>query len=363
MAYASRDAADPSQIKKNKQSMADLKLRRLTELNNRLREDLERERIPVSQAARSIIAYTNTTRDFMVPSVWGPVDKKDDPYTPQPSGGKWWHAYTPNEPQSTEPQLGIKGLVMEAPKGLAASAPYPRIVIKFCTQCKWMLRAAYFAQELLSTFSTDLGEVALQPATGGVFNIEIFYTTAPNSTTQAEMGTVTSVTVQSQILWDRKTEGGFPETKEIKRRVRDIIDPNRDLGHVDGKKKPVSSETPTPGATAVIASSTASVASSTLAGTTAYASSTSPEVTLRDFIAAGNAVGDSTSSGRGGAEEEVLEHDEITLEAQPGGARYKGAVVDTEVVDEDTGTRGVVCDTAYDEKKRNPDGTICEDCY
>lgn len=113
----------------------------------------------------------------------------------------------------------------------------------------------------------------------------------------------------------------------------------------------------------MIASSTASVASSTLAGTTAYASSTSPEVTLRDFIAAGNAVGDSTSSGRGGAEEEVLEHDEITLEAQPGGARYKGAVVDTEVVDEDTGTRGVVCDTAYDEKKRNPDGTICEDCY
>lgn len=67
-----------------------------------------------------------------------------------------------------------------------------------------------FAQELLSTFSTDLGEVALQPATGGVFNIEIFYTTAPNSTTQAERGTVTSVTVQSQVLWDRKTEGGFP---------------------------------------------------------------------------------------------------------------------------------------------------------
>lgn len=50
--YTSRDGGDPSQIKKNKQSMADLKLRRLTELNSRLREDLERERIPVSQAAR-----------------------------------------------------------------------------------------------------------------------------------------------------------------------------------------------------------------------------------------------------------------------------------------------------------------------
>ncbi|KAL5327032.1 hypothetical protein ACEPPN_004722 [Leptodophora sp. 'Broadleaf-Isolate-01'] len=79
--YSSRE--DPGQIKKNKQSMADLKLRRLTELNTRLREDLERERIPVSQASKSIISYTNSTKDFMVPSVWGTVDKKDDPYAPQ----------------------------------------------------------------------------------------------------------------------------------------------------------------------------------------------------------------------------------------------------------------------------------------
>jgi len=85
--YPSRDAGDPSQVKKNKQSMADLKLRRLTELNSRLREDLDRERIPVSAAAKSIITYTNSTKDFMVPSAWGTVDKKDDPYAPQQSGG------------------------------------------------------------------------------------------------------------------------------------------------------------------------------------------------------------------------------------------------------------------------------------
>lgn len=48
--YASRE--DANHMKKTKQSMADLKLRRLTELNTRLREDLERERIPVSQAAK-----------------------------------------------------------------------------------------------------------------------------------------------------------------------------------------------------------------------------------------------------------------------------------------------------------------------
>ncbi|KAL2201410.1 Rdx family-domain-containing protein [Corynascus similis CBS 632.67] len=87
----------------------------------------------------------------------------------------------------------------------------PRVTIQFCTQCKWMLRAAYYAQELLSTFSLSLGEVALQPATGGVFT--------------AKKAVV--------ILWDRKTDGGFPETKELKRRVRDVIEPGRDLGHVD----------------------------------------------------------------------------------------------------------------------------------
>lgn len=85
--YTSRDVGDPSQMKKTKQSMADLKLRRLTELNSRLREDLDRDRIPVSQASKSIIAYSNSTRDYMVPSVWGVVPKGEDPYAPQQSGG------------------------------------------------------------------------------------------------------------------------------------------------------------------------------------------------------------------------------------------------------------------------------------
>ncbi|KAI0166260.1 Rdx family-domain-containing protein [Xylariaceae sp. FL1272] len=105
-------------------------------------------------------------------------------------------------------------------------AQLPRVTIRFCTQCKWMLRAAYFAQELLSTFSTALGEVALQPATGGIFVVEIFYSPTPSSDE-------TPVTPQSRVLWDRKVDGGFPETKELKRRVRDVIEPGRNLGHVD----------------------------------------------------------------------------------------------------------------------------------
>jgi guanine nucleotide-binding protein subunit gamma len=67
--YASRE--DPGQMKKNKQSMADLKLRRLTELNSRLREDLERERIPVSQAAKrySTPSFSSQITFCLLPSL------------------------------------------------------------------------------------------------------------------------------------------------------------------------------------------------------------------------------------------------------------------------------------------------------
>jgi predicted Rdx family selenoprotein len=82
-----------------------------------------------------------------------------------------------------------------------------------------------FAQELLSTFSLSLGEVALQPSTGGTFIVTIYHASTISSSTPPS--------IQSTTLWDRKTDGGFPETKELKRRVRDVIDPTRDLGHVD----------------------------------------------------------------------------------------------------------------------------------
>ena len=46
-------AGNGGEIKNKKQSMADLKLRRLNELNIRLKEDLDRPRIKVSEAAMS----------------------------------------------------------------------------------------------------------------------------------------------------------------------------------------------------------------------------------------------------------------------------------------------------------------------
>ena len=47
-----------------KQSMAELKLRRLTELNQRLQEDLNRRRIPVSEAAMEYV-YTSLRQSHL----------------------------------------------------------------------------------------------------------------------------------------------------------------------------------------------------------------------------------------------------------------------------------------------------------
>lgn len=115
----------------------------------------------------------------------------------------------------------------------------PRIAITYCTQCRWMLRAAYFGQELLSTFGTTLGEIALVPATGGIFTVQLIY--APESQSQAMDSRTDNgakdITLKSVLIWDRKAEGGFPETKVLKQRIRDHLEPGRDLGHSDTPSK------------------------------------------------------------------------------------------------------------------------------
>lgn len=94
------------------------------------------------------------------------------------------------------------------------STEQPRISILYCRQCNWMLRAAWMAQELLSSFGEDIREVALVPATGGRFEIH----------------------VEDALIWERARDGGFPSPKELKSRVRDVIAPGRDLGHQDRKE-------------------------------------------------------------------------------------------------------------------------------
>jgi len=85
------------------------------------------------------------------------------------------------------------------------------IEIHYCTQCRWLLRAASMAQELLTTFQCEIGEIALIPTTGGVFEMRL----------------------DSEIIWSRAEQGHFPEMKELKLIVRDRIAPGKDLGHSD----------------------------------------------------------------------------------------------------------------------------------
>ncbi len=87
----------------------------------------------------------------------------------------------------------------------------PRVEIEYCMQCRWLLRAAWMAQELLSTFGADLGEVALLPGGGGIFEVR----------------------VDGETIWSRAAQRRFPEATELKQRVRDRVAPGRDLGHVD----------------------------------------------------------------------------------------------------------------------------------
>ncbi len=86
--------------------------------------------------------------------------------------------------------------------------------IEYCTQCRWLLRAAWLAQELLTTFEADLKAVSLQPGTGGIFEVRL----------------------NNVVIFNRKQAERFPESKELKQLIRDVISPERDLGHSDKQK-------------------------------------------------------------------------------------------------------------------------------
>ena len=88
----------------------------------------------------------------------------------------------------------------------------PLIEIEYCTKCRWLLRASWIAQELLSTFSEDIKGVSLIPGNeAGIFEIRC----------------------GRYIIWERGKKKGLPEIKELKRKVRDVVVPDKDLGHIE----------------------------------------------------------------------------------------------------------------------------------
>jgi len=230
-----------------------------------------------------------------------------------------------------------------------------------------MLRAAYFAQELLSTFGIALGEVALQPSTGGTFIVEIFY--AASETSEDE---TVDAQVQKHVLWDRKAEGGFLETKELKRRVRDIIQPARDLGHVDGKKK---SNVPS----STLSQPPPSTSSPTTRDTSITRDSSSTwDTSIKTPQSSATAWESEKSVTEAEAEKDLTEEIDrkvhelmISLNQRPaainrvketegggGEGERKFTPMDVDVKEEGGDKEG----GEKEEVKRNPDGTICEDC-
>ena len=89
------------------------------------------------------------------------------------------------------------------------------IVIKYCKGCRWLHRASWMAKELLITFSEELSGASLLVGETGEFSIEL----------------------NQSIIFSRKKEGRFPELKEIKNLIRDIISPNKELGHSETNKQ------------------------------------------------------------------------------------------------------------------------------
>ncbi len=94
---------------------------------------------------------------------------------------------------------------------MVAKINSPRIEIHYCTQCRFILRANWIAQELLMTFSEKIGELALVPSSAGVF----------------------TVLLDGEEIFSRKKQERFPDSKELKQLIRDRIEPDMPLGHSD----------------------------------------------------------------------------------------------------------------------------------
>ena len=133
--------------------------------------------------------------------------------TVTPSARPWMTAPTQAESVGGRLLPHDRDPVATASPGMLVDVPAPRLEITYCTQCRWLLRAGWTAQELLTTFPGDLGEVALVPGTGGVFRVRL----------------------DEELLWDREEQGGFPELSRLKQLVRDRVAPDRSLGHSDAR--------------------------------------------------------------------------------------------------------------------------------
>ena len=88
-----------------------------------------------------------------------------------------------------------------------------QVSIMYCPGCRWLLRSSWIAQEILSTFENEIDVVSLTPS--------------------REQSGIFQITLNNTLLWCRKRDEGFPEIKELKKRIRDFVSPGKELGHLD----------------------------------------------------------------------------------------------------------------------------------
>ncbi|GAA6012649.1 hypothetical protein JCM11491_005468 [Sporobolomyces phaffii] len=161
-----------------------------------------------------------------------------------------------------------------SPPLLSESSPgaeSPRVVIEFCDRCRWLHRAVWTQTELFLTFPpavphSDDGDDANgspksgpglkaitllprnSPETGGRFRVWLLMDQPQpprNADESARLSTVIEGPAEPthenwrgySLVWDRKIEGGFPEMKVLKQRIRNLIAPQQDLGHSDKPAK------------------------------------------------------------------------------------------------------------------------------
>ena len=159
-----------------------------------------------------------------------------------PAGSTWLSASAvknnENEGQSSSPS--------SFSSSSTSSTTINHVMLEYCTNCKFLTRSIWMAQELLTTFNdAPLSAVTLTPsrppAPNGKFVVTLYQTTT--TTTQdadiMEDDTSSDDKSSSLLLWDRQAQQGFPEVKELKQLVRDQIDPSRFLGHSDNPQGPV----------------------------------------------------------------------------------------------------------------------------
>lgn len=103
---------------------------------------------------------------------------------------------------------------------------YPIVSISYCVKCNWVLRACWYQQEILQTFTSKaktpeeaiVRSIVLKPSfVSGTFKVYV------KASAESEW-------IQ---VWDRVEHKGFPEAKILKQYIRNVLSPETKLGHSD----------------------------------------------------------------------------------------------------------------------------------